>query len=66
MDEKPEKKENGTARAGSKAAAKMGAPSPRKAKKAVELTEEEIRAEKRRKLTLKVFRLVYEDHHKSR
>ena len=34
--------------------------------KAVELTEEEIRAEKRRKLTLKAFRMAYDSHHKSR
>jgi len=35
-------------------------------KRTRELTEEEIRAEKRIKLTLKAFRLIYEDPHKSR
>jgi hypothetical protein len=65
MDRKPEKKENGKAQAGSKPAARSGGASGRKAK-AVELTEEEIRAEKRRKLTLKAFRMVYDSHHKSR
>jgi hypothetical protein len=66
MDRKPEKKiENGKARAGAKTTAGNGGASGRKAK-GIELTEEEIRAEKRRKLTLKVFRLIYEDHHKSR
>jgi hypothetical protein len=60
MDRKSEKKETGKSRA----AAGNGGSSGRKAK-AVELTEEEIRAEKRRKLTLKVFRMVYDSHHKS-
>jgi hypothetical protein len=34
-------------------------------KGALELTQEEIRAEKRRKLTLKVFNAFYEDHQKN-
>lgn len=61
MDTKAPKKQNGKALAGAR---RGNAASGRTAKRP-ELTEEEIRAEKRRKLTLKVFRMVYEDHHKS-
>jgi hypothetical protein len=65
MDSKPKKTENGKARPGSRTTAGNGGASARKAK-AIELTEEEIRAEKRIKLTLKAFRMVYDSHHKSR
>lgn len=64
MDTKTSKKQNGKGAASGKATPRRSARSGRAAKK-VQLTEEEIRAEKRRKLTLKVFRMVYEDHHKS-
>lgn len=64
MDSKAPKKQNGKAAAGGKAAPRRSTAPGRTAKKP-ELTEEEIRAEKRRKLTLKAFRMVYESHHKS-
>ena len=63
MDTVTKKKGNGKTGAADKTAAQNGRAPGRKTK-TVELTEEEIKAEKRRKLTLKVFRLVYEDHQK--